>query len=55
LFISAETKEELEQLMHDIKINANKVRNKLKAIEKNIDENHDETGNFIRLQQTQVF
>jgi len=48
------TKEEMEQCMADIKSNANKVRRKLKQIEKNIDENSQTAKPAdIRIQKTQ--
>ena len=51
-----ETKEEMEQCMADIKSNANKVRRKLKQIEKNIDENSSTAKPAdIRIQKTQVY
>ena len=40
--------------MADIKNNANKVRNKLKIIEKNIDENSNVSPADLRIQKTQV-
>ena len=45
----------MEQCMADIKSNANKVRRKLKQIEKNIDENSQTAKPAdIRIQKTQV-
>ena len=40
--------------MADIKVNANKVRNKLKIIERNIDENSNISPADLRIQKTQV-
>ena len=51
----AETKEELEQCMADIKVNANQVRGKLKLMERNTEES---AANLLpgdlRIQKTQV-
>lgn len=53
--MNVETKEELEQLMSEIKSLAHKVRNKLKLIQRNIEENDKNTSAAnIRIQQTQV-
>ena len=52
--LSVETKEELEQCMADIKINANKVRSKLKLIEQNIEESTNVSSADLRIQRTQV-
>ena len=54
LFLCLGTKEEMEIAMSDIKNNANKVRNKLKIIEKNIDENPNISPADLRIQKTQV-
>ncbi|CAK8683509.1 syntaxin-like isoform X2 [Clavelina lepadiformis] len=48
------TKEEMEECMADIKRNANKVRGKLKLIERNIEENSNAvTPADLRIQKTQ--
>jgi len=48
------TKEEMEQCMADIKSNANKVRRKLRLIDKNIEENSANTKPAdLRIQKTQ--
>jgi len=48
------TKEEMEQCMADIKLNANKVRRKLKLIDKNIEDNSQNTkAADLRIQKTQ--
>jgi len=48
------TKEEMEQCMADIKSNANKVRRKLRLIDKNIEDNNSNTKPAdLRIQKTQ--
>ena len=45
----------MEQCMADIKLNANKVRRKLKLIDKNIEDNSQNTkAADLRIQKTQV-
>lgn len=54
-FCRAEDKEEMEQCMADIKSNANKVRRKLRLIDKNIEDNSANTKQAdLRIQKTQV-
>lgn len=52
----AETKEALEQLMAEIKKNANKVRQKLKVIEENMEKEEQEGSSTadLRIRKTQV-
>lgn len=55
-FSLTEMKEELEELMAEIKRNANKVRAKLKSIEQLIDdqENANKASTDVRIKKTQV-
>lgn len=54
-FFSAETKQELEDLMADIKKTTNKVRTKLKGIEQNIEqeEQANKSSADLRIRKTQ--
>ncbi|NWT62186.1 STX1B protein, partial [Erythrocercus mccallii] len=54
--LSPETKEELEELMSDIKKTANKVRSKLKSIEQSIEQEEglNRSSADLRIRKTQV-
>ena len=53
-FSCLDTKQQMETAMADIKTNANRVRNKLKVIEKNIKDSPNISQADMRIRKTQV-